>query len=160
MPSSKQVLFSWHAPARPFKRRSRDFYVNLMAMAFLIGIVLFIIEGFMPILLMISLLFLFYIMSTIEPDKMEYEITSNGINFGNLETPWNQLGRFWFTYRFGSEVLVIETASLLGRTEIVINPDDKNKIKDILSKYLVFEKIPPSTMDKMVNRASRFMPKS
>lgn len=129
-------------------------------MSALIGVVLFLIEGLMVILLMVSILFLFYVMSTIEPDKIEYEITNFGIKFGNIETPWEMLGRFWFTHRLGSKVLVVETDAITGRTEMIINEGDQEKIKNVLSKYLRYEEIPPSTMDKMVNRASKLMPKS
>ena len=55
----ERELVSWKAAARPFKRRDRRFYVTVFAMAGIAGVVLFAIEGVMPVILIIALAFLF-----------------------------------------------------------------------------------------------------
>jgi hypothetical protein len=72
--------------------------------------------------------------------------------------PWENLGRFWFTKRFNDQILVFETFTLGGRLEVVIKPDDKEKIKSILSKYLLHEEAPPSVIDKATNWFSKKLP--
>jgi len=154
----EKVVLSWIAPARPFKRRSRDFYITVVAMASLFGLVLLLVEGFMPILLMISLVFLFYVMSTVEPEDIEYQITNFGVKIAGNLTVWNDLGRFWFTKRLGTELLVIEARNLAGRMEIVIKPEIKEQIKKDLEEKLVHEEVPPSNMDKIANWFSKRLP--
>ena len=39
-------LFSWSSPARPFKKRDREFWVSIIAIATIVGFILFIIEKF------------------------------------------------------------------------------------------------------------------
>lgn len=151
-------LLAWTAPARPFKRRTRDFYVTVVAMAALVGLILFFVDGFMPVLMVISVVFLYYVMSTVEPENIEYKITNKGIKIGDNLTEWPFMGRFWFTHRFSSDLLVVETARFPGRMEMVILGDDKDKITKALSPYLIHEEIPASSLDKAASWVSKRLP--
>ncbi len=154
----EKELVSWVAPARPFKRRNRDFYVTVLAMAGVTALVLFLIEGWLPVILVISLVFLFYVMATVEPQNLEYKITNKGIKIADHLNEWAGLGRFWFTKRLDSELLVIETRSLPGRLELVVNPAVEEEIKKELGEYLVHEEVPASGLDKASNWFSKKMP--
>jgi len=155
---AEKVLLSWVAPARPFKRRSRDFYISIVTVTSLVGLVLFLIEGLMPILLLVSLVFLFYVMSTIEPEQIQCQITDRGLRIGGVKTEWSNYGRFWFAHRFGGDILVIETGSLSGRTEIVVTSELKDQIKNVLSQYILYEEVSASFWDKAAGWASKFIP--
>lgn len=151
-------LFTWIAPARPFKRRNKEFYVTIVAIAAVVGLILFLVEGFMPVILIISLVFLFYILSTVEPENIEYKITNKGIEVAGKRTDWNIFLRFWFSRRFDSELLVVETLSLPGRLELVVKPEDKEGIRKNLLRYMPEEKTPPSALDKAANWFSKKLP--
>jgi len=151
-------LVVWMAPARPFKRRNKDFYVTVAAMAGVTALVLFLIEGWLPVILVISLVFLFYVMSTVEPENIEYKITNKGIKIAGRLNDWNMMGRFWFTKRLDNELLVIETRTLPGRMELVVTPEVKDQIKKELSEYLTHEEIPASGIDKAANWFSNKVP--
>src|SRR3972149_8400337 len=84
----ERELISWKAAARPFKRRDRRFYVTVFAMAGIAGAVLFAIEGVMPVVLIIALVFLFYVLSTVEPEEIEYVITNKGVKVAGKKTEW------------------------------------------------------------------------
>jgi hypothetical protein len=157
-PEPEKQLFSWTAPARPFKRRDGDFWKTVIVITIIVGLILFFAEGFMPVILIISVIFLYYIFSTVEPDNIDYKLTTKGIKMADKLNPWENLGRFWFTKRFNDQILVFETFTLGGRLEVVIKPDDKEKIKSILSKYLLHEEAPPSVIDKATNWFSKKLP--
>lgn len=154
----EKLLFSWTAPARPFKRRDRDFWVTIVVITVIVGLILFFAEGFMPVILIISVIFLYYILSTVEPENIDYKITTWGIKMADKLNPWNSLIRFWFTKRFNDELLVLEAYTLGGRLELVIKGSDKEKIKSTLSKYLTHEEASPSYIDKATNWASKKLP--
>src|SRR3972149_4615619 len=141
LPEEKEV-YKWSAPARPFKRRNREFYVSLISIAALFSLILFLIEGFLPVVLVVSLVFLFYVLSTIEPDNIDYKITNYGIRIHERLAPWQEMTRFWFVSRFGSELLIIETIRIPGRIEIIISPEDKPKIMALLNKKILHEEVP------------------
>lgn len=151
-------LFSWKAPARPFKRRNREFYVTIFAIAGIVGLVLFLVEGFMPVILIISLVFLFYVLSTVEPENIEYKITNKGIEIAGKRTDWETTIRFWFSKRFDSDLLIVETFSLPGRLELVVEGEDKAKLRETLLDYIPEEKTPPAAIDRAANWFSSKLP--
>ena len=151
-------LFSWKAPARPFKRRNRDFWVTVFAIAAIGGLILYIIEGIMPVILIIALVFLFYILSTVEPEPVEYSVTDKGIKIGDKRTDWGLLTRFWFSRRLESDLLIFEMTALPGRLELVISAKDKVAIKKAVSGYIPEEEAPPVNLDKAANWFSKKLP--
>jgi hypothetical protein len=155
---TEKLIFSWTAPARPFKRRDRDFWVTIIVISAIVGLILFFAEGFMPVILIISVIFLYYILSTVEPENIEYKITTWGVKMADKLNTWDKLGRFWFTKRFNDELLVFEALTLGGRLEVVIKHADKEKIKKILTRYLLHEQASPSVFDKASNWFSKKLP--
>ncbi|HET7098977.1 MAG TPA: hypothetical protein VFI61_01955 [Patescibacteria group bacterium] len=144
-------LVTWTAVARPFKRRDKQFFVTTFAMAGIVSLVLFLAEGVMPVLLIVSLVFLYYVMSTVEPDKIEYKITTQGIKIAGGKTNWETINKFWFSKRFDDEVLIFETQNIPGRLEVVINPEIKEELKKEISKYVPYEEVPASALDRATN---------
>lgn len=151
-------LIVWNAPARPFKRRDRHFYITAVSIASLVCLILFLAEGAMPVILIISLIFLYYVLSTVEPESIEYRITNKGVKLAGKTTTWDLLGRFWFAKRYSSDLLVFEMFTLPGRLELVIDSGKKEEIKKVLSKYLTEEKISPSRLDRFINWFSKKLP--
>jgi hypothetical protein len=155
---AEKDLFSWKAPARPFKRRDREFWVTVVAIAAISGLILFIIEGIMPVILIIAVLFLYYIMSTVEPETIEYKITNRGVKIADRTTQWELLNRFWFTKRLGVDLLIFEMITVPGRLEFVVNAKDKEQIKKSVMKYIPLEEAAPTNLDKAANWFSKKLP--
>lgn len=151
-------LYSWKAPARPFKRRNREFWVTIIAVAVIFGLVLFLAEGPMPVLMIVSLVFLFYVLSTVEPEEIEYKITNKGVKIVDKRTDWNILTRFWYTHRFNHDILVFEKITLPGRLELVVHASDKEPLRKVLKEYLPEEEAPPSNIDKAANWFTKKLP--
>jgi hypothetical protein len=144
----EKMLFSWKASSRPFKKRAKEFWLRTIAVASVLGLVLFIIEGAMPVILLIAVFFLFYILSTVEPETIEYKITSYGVRVAENLNDWNFFTRFWFTERLGSNLIVFETTGLTGRLELIIDLKDREKLKTEVSKYIQEEKATPTSIDR------------
>jgi len=147
----EKTIFVWTAAARPFKRQSREFYVTAVSIAVLFGLILFLIDGIMPIVLIVAFGFLFYVLYNVEPEKIEYKITTFGIRIAGSLNPWDNVARFWFSERMNSQVLVLETGGIIGRIELVINPKDKPVLEKALKKYILHEEAPSSLLDKSAN---------
>ncbi|MGB6839060.1 MAG: hypothetical protein WBD86_01430 [Microgenomates group bacterium] len=154
----ERQLLAWTAPSRPFKRMNREFWVTVIAMAAVVGLVLFLVEGFMPVILIVSIIFLVYVMTTVEPGNIEYRITNKGLKIGGKTFEWDFLIRFWFSRRFDSQLLVVQKFGLPDRLELVISPEIKEKLSKTLLDYIPEEKAPPSSLDKAANWFSKKMP--
>ena len=148
-------LFSWKAPGRPFKKRDREFWIKLIAIVGLIGFVVYIVEGLIPVLLAISLMFLFYVLSTVEPEEIEYRITNRGVKIADKNTGWDVINRYWFAKRSGSDLLVLDLTVIPGRLDLVIGSKDKDSIRKALKEYLNEEKTTPSGFDKTADWFSK-----
>lgn len=157
-PELEKDLVTWIAPARPFKRRDKQFYVTTISIAGMVCLILFLAEGAMPVILIISLIFLYYVMSTVAPEDIEYKITNKGVKVGGRLTEWQSLGRFWFSRRFDSDLIVFETRMIPNRMELVIKSEIKGEIEKNLKDYLVEEEISPSNLDKAVDWFSKKLP--
>src|SRR5688572_20319670 len=144
-------LVTWIAPARPFKRRDRQFFVTTFAIAGIVGLILFLAEGVMPVLLIVSLVFLYYILSTVEPEKIEYKITTKGIKIADKRTEWQYLTRFFFSQKLDSDLIVFESVKIPGRIEVVINPEIRENLKKEVSGYIPYEEVPASGLDKFAD---------
>ncbi|MBU0572805.1 hypothetical protein KKH23_02260 [Patescibacteria group bacterium] len=154
----EKELLSWSAPARPFKRMNREFWVTIIAMAAIVGLILFFAEGFMPVILIVSIVFLVYVMTTVEPENIGYSVTNRGIKIGEKTFEWEGLIRFWFGKRFDSQLLIVQKYGIPDRLELVINPDEKENLKTSLLKYLPEEKATPSSLDKAASWFSKKIP--
>lgn len=157
-PDLEKDSLTWIAPSRPFKRRDKQFYITTISIAGMVSLILFLAEGAMPVILIISLIFLYYVMSTVAPEDLEYKITNKGVKVGGRRTDWQALGRFWFSKRYDSDLLVFETRMIPNRMEFVIKAEIKEEIEKILKEYLVHEEISPSNLDKAVDWFSKKLP--
>lgn len=144
-------LVVWNAPGRPFKKRDRQFFVTVFAIAGIVSLVIFLAEGLMPVILIISLVFLFYILSTVPPEEVEYRVTTRGVRISNKLMDWDLMLSFSFAKRLDQDVLVLETLLIPGRVDIVIDPGLKEEIRKQISAYIPYEEAKLSGMDKITN---------
>jgi hypothetical protein len=151
-------LLTWTAPARPFKRRDRQFYTTVFAIAGIISLILFLAEGIMPVILIVALVFLYYVLSTVPPENIEYKITSKGVKIAGKLTEWQVMSRFCFGDRSGAEILIFETFLIPGRIEVMINPEIKYGLKREISAYIPYEEITASGLDRITNWVAQKLP--
>lgn len=142
-------LVTWNAPSRLFRRYGRKAYVTLFSIVGVVSIIIFVAEGLMPVILLIALVFLFYILSTVQPENIEYKITNRGVKIADKETRWQDITSYWFLTKTGGEILGFDTLAFPGKIELVINSEIKADLKREISSYLPYEEKTPSAMDKL-----------
>lgn len=154
----ERELVVWTAPSRPFKRKNRQFYITTFSMVGIVSLVLFLAEGIMPVLLIISMVFLYYILSTVEPEKIEYKITTKGVKIAGKLTNWNLFDSFYFTKKMDSTLIVFETVTIPGKMEIVIEESLKERLQKEITAYIPFEEREESQTDKLISFISSKIP--
>ncbi|MBU3957154.1 hypothetical protein KKI19_02695 [Patescibacteria group bacterium] len=158
-PEPLKTLLAWTASERPFKRRSREYFTTIGAIVFLIGVILLFLKEWLLIVVIIALMFVAYIMSTVEPRKVEHKITNEGIVTGGRRYRWGELGRFWFTEKWGEKVLHTETLFGMPRQLLMLLGETKEEqVKKILSDYLPFEEPEKTWVDNASEWLSRRVP--
>lgn len=142
-PNLNEVLLIWKAPSHPFKRRNRIFYQTVAALTLLLSLIVFFLHEFLLIGVILSVAFVVYCISTIPPISVEHKITPLGFENAGRLYKWIELSSFWFEEKWGQEVLVIKThLSFPAQLRVVISPISKEKLKDILGKYLLYNTHP------------------
>jgi len=158
-PRTLKTLLTWTAPERPFKKRDREFFTTIGAIVFLLAVILLFLKEWLLITVIIALVFVSYIMATVEPRKVEHKITNRGITTGGRTYRWEELGRFWFSERWGKKILHVE--SLLrfpGRLILILGENEQDQVEKTLSQYLSYEEPEKTWVDNASEWLSRRVP--
>ncbi|MFZ5438051.1 MAG: hypothetical protein ACOZAK_03290 [Patescibacteria group bacterium] len=148
-PIPERVILEWLAPSRPFRKRNKQFFTTVLVIALLISLILFFSGQFLPIAMVFSVVFLNYVLAVIPPQDITHKITNFGVSVEGKLYAWQELGRFWFDKKYDSLLLMIETAYFPGRLTLVLPPEKKQEVIDILSEVLLHQKPPLSTFEKL-----------
>lgn len=158
-PGPTKVLLSWKAPARPFKKQSREYFTTIGAMVFLIALILLFLKEFLLIGAILALVFMVYILSTVKPEEITHKITNKGILTGKRTYKWENLGRFWFSTKWGNNILNVENfLGLPSRLTVLLAETPKEKVKKVLEEYIIFEKPEKNFIDKAASWLSKKVP--
>lgn len=142
-PEELRTLLTWKSPSRPFKRRDKEFFTTIGAIVFLIAVILLLLKEFLLIGVILSLMFIAYVLSTTEPEIVEHTITNKGIKSMGHEYEWSELNHFWFTEKWGQPILTI-SFKIRGLVQVIIlvPKDLQGKVKEELQNYLTYQEKP------------------
>ena len=145
-PDLNEVLFSWKSPSHPFKKRNRVFYQTVAAITLLLLVIVFFLHEFMLMGVILSIAFLVYVISTVPPVEVEHKVMPLGFQNAGRLFRWIELASFWFEEKWGYQTLVIQTRlPLPSQIRAVMGSEVKEKVKDIVGKYLLFMENPPKS---------------
>jgi hypothetical protein len=149
-PQPEKVLIEWQAPARPFKKRNRQYYTTIVLIVFLISLILFFAGQFLFIAVIIALAFLAYVLSSVPPEIVRNRITTYGIQADQQLFHWEEMGRFWLGERYGQAMVHVEVSRFPNQLTLLLGdkPDIKSDVVEYLSQILLQEKPKPTTFDK------------
>ena len=157
--NEEKVLIEWVAPERAFQKREKDFWITAVAILVLVAVIFIFITEFFLVVALGSLLFLFYVMSTVPPENTKYMITNRGIYMGEAHYYWDILEKFWFKPSMSTEMIHFGTILRFPRSvSFVINHQDKEKIKEIVAKKIPLIENAPGFVDKLTDWFAKRLP--
>jgi len=151
-PIPEETLVTWSAPARPFKKRDKQFFSTVFIIALLVALILFFAGQVLPVALVIAVVFLVYVTAMIPPQDVAVKLTNYGIYVDKDAYAWYEMGRFWFEKKQGVETLQIELGRFPNRLSLVLLKDltpAKKDLELVLSEVLLKEKPKPTTFEKI-----------
>src|SRR3989344_3893153 len=86
-----KTLLSWSAPGRPFQKRNKEYFLNILIIMLLVEVILFLFSQYILMVLVLSLVFLSYALNTVTPHDFQYKITSEGIQVEDHFFLWQEL---------------------------------------------------------------------
>ncbi len=147
-PTPEEELYTWNAPGRIFKHRSREFYTTVGALVLLLSIILFFTKEFLLIGVILAMGFVSYVLASVPPEMVEHTLTNKGVRTGGKLYPWNELGRYWWGEKWKQTYVTIEAPGKIPSVLILVNGEgEKEKVDAIIKTYLVNEKPQPTWFD-------------
>ena len=163
MDTNPQVVFSWEAPLRAYKKTSTGVLRFYVAIALLLSLIVFFWGEKILVLPIWAVLFLFYVFTITVPPIVKNQITTFGIEGAEHTYRFEALARFYFTKRFDYYVLVIVGKPPFNYHMYFVVPDDetKKKVTEILSDHIMYQEYPEKTaIDRMIGLLSSLMPEA
>ncbi len=157
-PEPEATLLTWKAPSRVFKTRNREFWVTIIAMGTIMGLILFFIDGWMPAAVIVAFIFFVYVLSTVPPEEVEHRITNKGVVFGGKTYRWGQLISFWFDEKLGQKMLVVEMIVIPGRMKMLLGKTTEEEVRRVLKTYMIEERPKDGWTDKAAKWVNKKVP--
>ena len=124
---------------RPNKTWSKDFYSTVIVLAFLVSVILFFIEGLLPVILVWAVVFMMWSMNRLPAKETSYALTNWGLRAVDGTYRWEEMNYFWFEDRWGSRILRISINKLPWQLIVVVNKEGEADIKKIMVDYVIFQ---------------------
>lgn len=147
---SAKAVISWKSPDRVFRPRSSGFFTKVALWGLLLVLAAIAFGEFFLVGVILSVVFVVYVLAKTPPGMVEHKITSMGIVTGGRAYLWEELDSFWFDRRGEEKMLVVQTYKRFpGRLLILLAAVSERTLLDILEKHLHYHPGPVHTlMDK------------
>lgn len=132
-----------------------------LAVSLLISLIVFFFGDRILLIPILTLLFLFYVLTITPPPEVEHIVTTFGIEVSGVTLRWEFLSHFYFTKKFGFTILtVVSHAPYFYHAYLVIPNDEiKRQVNALFAKHLMYmEKPQRNFADKMVDFLSQLVP--
>jgi hypothetical protein len=151
---AEELWYSWVAPARVFRpRMSKTYLRNLILLFVLIVLLLIFVNGFALLIVVLSIIFLMFVLANVPPLKTRHTITNYGIYAHDKFYSWDLRGqRFWWEEDSGQKYVVVEIKVFPYRLIMLAGPEaNEQAIEAALSEALIKQKPPEDGVDKFVS---------
>ncbi len=150
---SEKQLFTWVSPERVYNpRRSATYKRNMGLLLLLIVLLLFFLSRMGLLAVVLSLIFLGFVLSNVPPRRIRHIITNYGLYTSNHFYPWLERGqRYWYETSHGQEQLIFEIRRFPYRVVLLVGHErNKKQLDKIFSHYFVLQKPEPNDVDKLI----------
>lgn len=137
----EEVYAAWSSPSRLFKKRDKEFFVNILAIVFLLSVILVFIREFVLIATVLSIVFLIYVLSTVPPEEINHRVTNLGIESAGYFYRWEEFADFWFEEQWGQRMLILRPYTS-PRLIILLADQNKEKIRERIAQHIPYREEP------------------
>ncbi len=143
----RTTVYAWEAQSRPaIQQLNKKTTKTLMIIGIIVAILMLAMQEFMLILVVLSFVFVIYMIGQIPAETVKLEITNQGVVYNGTFYAWDELVHFFFIDRQGLEICVVDVKNgIPARLFMTMNPGDHEKIKGILEQHLTFLEEEPKT---------------
>jgi len=151
-PLKKEVLLEWVGLTKlPPAKKNEKFMRSLTIIAFVVLVLLVILQEFIPIVAVLVVVFISYVIAATPAEQVKYEITTLGFTYGGEFFPWDAFRYFFITQREGYTMFNLDLQrDGVSRLFVLASEDKAAEVQSLLNEYLPFlEKPPEDFADKI-----------
>lgn len=158
--NSVQTLLAWKTVSRPFRKKDRSYYTTVIILIALISLIAFLAGERLLIGVLLALLFLIYVLNFVNPEEIDYKLSTQGITIGDHFYHWWELDSFWFSEKDNFKILnVLTKIRFPGQLIIVLGDVPQEEVKRVCARFLPFHEIAPkSTLEKWSETLQKHFP--
>lgn len=158
-PEPEYLFVEWLADSRISQKRSKEYYSSLAVIVLLLSLILFFANQVLLIFVLVSFLFVTYVLASVKPETVRNALTTYGVRYRDRLFYWEQLGRFWISEHRGQVQLHIEAPAPMLSNQIILLPSNAasptpvtmEDMVSIIGRYLPYEEPTPTQIDRWVN---------
>lgn len=158
LPEEEKVLMVWEAVERPFEKKGKEFFSTVVVLALLISIILYFIEGVMPVLVVWAIVFMVWAVYRTEPGRVKNAVTNKGLMSGESFYAWEMMESFWFERKGGQSLLRVLLNRFPGQIILVCGKEEEEGVEALMKKYVRKHKPEDGWSDRVVKWMKRKMP--
>ena len=144
----EKIVLEWESYDRPHKVWTKEFYSSVVVIAFLVSVILFFIEGVMPVVVVWALVFMLWAMNKTAPQVTKNTMTTWGLRSVNKFYDYQRMTNFWVETKWGTRLLRINLVDSPWHVVFVIEKEMEEKIKEEMGKVVPFMEPEITAMDK------------
>ena len=156
MYGEKVLEHSWTAPNRIVNQMSQKSAKTIIVIAVSVSLLFALMQEFLLIIVIASAGFLYYMLSKSPATEVTHEVSTHGLWYAREQFYyWYELKQFFFKGADDGLFLCVDTVERLpGRIFLNISPTDREKLKELFAKRLLFlEEEPKGFIDKAYGSA-------
>lgn len=145
-----KTLISWSAPGRPYRKKSKAFYLNGLLIVFLVEVILFIFSEYLLMFVVLTLYFFSAAIASVPPQNFHYRISTQGIKVEDHFYIWDELYDFYHKKIDGMDVLVVRARNLIpGELKISLGDVPFDHVRRVMINYIPYrEVVRPTFIEK------------
>lgn len=143
---------------RPHKVWTKEFYSSVIVIAFLVSVILYFIEGMMPVVVIWALVFMLWAMAKTEPKLVKTAVTSWGLKSADKIYRYEDMTNFWFETKWGSRLMRVNLNGLPWHLVVVIDPKKEEEIKKAMVGGVIYLEPETTWVDRTLKWVGEKMP--
>ncbi len=155
---SEKELLEFEAYDRPHKVWTKEFYSSVIVIAFLVSIIMYFIEGLMPVVVIWALVFMLWAMAKTEPKMIKTALTSWGLKSTEKTYRYEEMTNFWFETKWGTRLMRINLSIVPWHLVVVIDPKKEDEIKNLMLEKVIYQEPAVTWVDRALKWAGEKMP--
>jgi len=155
---SEKVLLEFEAYDRPHKVWTKEFYSSVIVIAFLVSVILYFIEGFMPVVVIWALVFMLWAMARTEPKMTKTAVTNWGLKSFEKTYRFEEMTNYWFETKWGTRLMRINLNGIPWHLVVVIDSKKEDEIKKIMAERVVYLEPEKTWLDRAIKWMGEKLP--